>query len=230
MLMKKENLMKILIYSFIFIGPFIFMETMWITRNFVKTKKIIPLQEISGNSSFDIMKPTTDIFNSCGNFCRSFGGDWIRWNPSSAMSWFSTEEYLNHMNFERPGIEVFPKHIQHDKEKINKLKQARKAWWKSTDKLATKIEKVNATNEAIHIFNTLKQDIYINHPFLFHVKARFIYSFNLLYESSTYYFPYTFAEGNIFEKLIKIMAKSFIILYLLFHLYSSHFILLNIEI
>ena len=57
------------------------------------------------------------------------------------------------------------------------------------------------------IFNTLKQDIYINHPFLFHVKARFIYSFNLLYESSTYYFPYTFAEGNIFEKLIKIIAR-----------------------
>ena len=50
----------------------------------------------------------------------------IRWNPSSAMSWFSAEEYLKHVNFERPGIEVFPKHIQHDKEKINKLNKLEK--------------------------------------------------------------------------------------------------------
>ena len=112
------------------------------------------------------------------------------------------------MNFERPGIEVFPKHIQKDVKKIEKLKQARQAWWISIDKLSTKTERENSTKEAIIIFNDLKQDIYITHPFLFHISSRFIYSFNLLYESSTYYFPYTFAEANIFEQFIKIIARA----------------------
>ena len=207
LLMKKETLKKVTIHYLIFISPFIFLEAAWITRNYVKTEKIIMMQEIASESSIDVMKPTKDIFNSCANFCKSFGGDYIRWNPNSAMAWFSTEEYLNHMNFERPGIEVFPKHVQYDKNKIEKLKQARQAWWTSLDKLATKTERENATKEAIYIFNTLKQDIYTNHPFLFHISSRFIYSFNLLFESSTYYFPYTFAEANIFEKLIKILAR-----------------------
>ena len=60
---KKDKLIKSTIYILIFIGPFIFLETIWITRNYVKTEKIIPLQEIASKSTFDIMKPSKDIFN-----------------------------------------------------------------------------------------------------------------------------------------------------------------------
>lgn len=204
---KCKKVKEIVTYVGLFLCPFIFLESAWVIRNFSKTNKILLTQEIKGQNAIDIMDNQDDIFYSAVNFCKSFGGDYTRWNPSSAMAWFSTEEYLNHMNFERPGIEVFPKHIQKNVKKIEKLKQARQAWWTSLEKLATKTERKKATKEAIIIFNDLKQDIYNNHPFLFHISSRFIYSFNLLYESSTYYFPYTFAEANIIEKLIKILAR-----------------------
>jgi hypothetical protein len=208
LLTLKWKAIKILKTALIFFIPFLVLEALWVSRNYYKTNELIFTQQLKGQNAIDIMENQNDIFYSVVNFCKSFGGDYIRWNPNSAMAWFSTEEYLQHMNFKRPGLEVFPKHIQDDKNKIEELKQARQAWWSSQEKLATKMQRENATKEAIYIFNTLKQDIYTNHTFLFHISSRFIYSFNLLYESSTYYFPYTFAEANIFEKFIKIVARA----------------------
>lgn len=207
LLKTKTTFKKVIIHYLIFISPFILLEAAWITRNYVKTDRIIILQEIASEASTDIMKPSKNIFISCVNFCKSFGGDIVRWNPNSAMSWFSTEEYLNHMNFKRPSLEVFPKHIQFDIKKTEQLKLAREAWWNLQDEFITISEREKAIEEAINIFNSLKKDIYLNHPFLFYVKSRLLFSFNLLYESSTYYFPYTFAKANIFEKLIKITAS-----------------------
>ena len=79
------------------------------------------------------MTENKSVFHSAVNFCKSFGGDWISWNPNSSIAWFSTEEYLNHMNFKRPKEDVFPHHISSDKIKIEKLKLARSLWWESLD-------------------------------------------------------------------------------------------------
>ena len=67
------------------------------------------------------MTENKSVFHSAVNFCKSFGGDWISWNPNSSIAWFSTEEYLNHMNFKRPKEDVFPHHISWIKLKLKNL-------------------------------------------------------------------------------------------------------------
>ena len=51
-------------------------------------------EEMKGHTDINIMNQNNDIYNSCINFCKSFGGDWIHWNPKSTMAWFSTDDYL----------------------------------------------------------------------------------------------------------------------------------------
>ena len=60
---------------------------------------------------------------------------------------------------------------------------------------------------AISIFDSIKKDNYENHSFLFHIGSRFLVSYNLLFESSTYHIPYSFENANLFEKIIKINTR-----------------------
>ena len=133
----KTPIKKALFKSLILLAPFILMESTWITRNYIKTERFIPFQEIA-RSDINIMNQREDIYNSCINFCKSFGGDWIQWNPESTMAWFYSDEYLKNMNFKRPGIEVFPRHIQENPKLPQELKKARTYWFMSKEQTTTK--------------------------------------------------------------------------------------------
>ena len=200
---RKKAIFKLLI----FITPFILMESIWVARNYVKTERIIPLQEMKGHTDINIMNQNNDIYNSCINFCKSFGGDWIHWNPKSTMAWFSTDDYLKTMNFKRPGIEVFPKHIQENPKAIENLEKARNFWFISKDESISEYKRKIYIKNAISIFDSLKKDNYENHSFLFHIGSRFLVSYNLLFGSSTYHIPYSFENANLFEKIIKINSR-----------------------
>lgn len=203
----KTPLKKVLIKLLILITPFTVMESIWVTRNYVKTDRFIPFQEIGGASDNNIMNPRKEIYSSCVNFCKSFGGDWIQWNPKSTMAWFYTDDYLKSMNFKRPGIEVFPRHIQENPKMLEELKKARTYWFMSEDETITKENKEIYIEKAIFIFDSLKRDTYENHSFLFHIGSRYNAACNLLFGSSTYYIPYSFDEANLLEKVIKINSR-----------------------
>ena len=203
----KTPVKKALFKFLILIAPFILMESTWIVRNYIKTDRFIPFQEIVGASDINIMNQRKDIYKSCVNFCKSFGGDWIQWNPKSTMAWFYTDKYLKNMNFKRPGIEVFPRHIQENPKMLEELTKARTYWFMSLDSSKTKYKREIYIENAVTIFDALKRDIYENHSFLYHIGSRFKTSYNLLFGSSTYYIPYSFDNASFIEKIIKINSR-----------------------
>ena len=203
----KTPIKKALFKFLILLAPFILMESTWITRNYIKTERFIPFQEIVGASDINIMNPRKDIYSSCVNFCKSFGGDWVQWNPKSTMAWFYTDKYLKTMNFKRPGIEVFPRHIQENPKMLEELTKARNYWFMSLDVSNTKEKREIYIENAVTIFDAIKRDIHENHSFLYHIGSRFKTSYNLLFGSSTYYIPYSFDNASFIEKIIKINSR-----------------------
>ena len=61
------------------------------------------------------------------------------------------------MNFTRPEIDVFPKHIRTDENKIKKLKEARQLWWNSLDESINLDQREKCKNKCIKIFNSEKK-------------------------------------------------------------------------
>lgn len=165
------------------------MEGIWIIRNYYHTKEFIPLQEVTGAD------PNGNNFHSSRvEFCQSFGGDWIRWNPNAAMLWFEDSSYLREMGFKRPHDDVFPKFIFQNACTINELREIRNLNWAGN------------RDEARSRLKLISSKIKKNHPIQANVINRLKYSYGLFFESPTYYYPYSFEGANWLEKGIKLIS------------------------
>lgn len=186
---ERKNAFYLVKYIMIFGSSFFLLETAWIIRNKIKTDKLIYFQEIGAISLDD-----NNSFHSKIRFCQAFGGDWVRWNPKSAILWFENDEYLEEMKFVRPKDNIFPDFIFNNDLTIEKLKIARK------------LNLEGEESKAIKIINEFTYNIKQNNPLQYHLISRIKYSLNLFFQSPTYYFPYSFNESNLFEKAIKLIC------------------------
>lgn len=193
-LVRRMNNLKIVFnHLFLFCLPFIIMETMWIARNEMVADKLIFTQEIKG-APISINKYDNSKFLATVNLCKAVGGDCVYWNPNSMINWFNSDSYLTKMGFERPSDDILPKILFTKELTIDKLKLARQHLWDENE------------NEGIEIINDFKMNVIKNHPFHCHVTSRLLFAKNLLFQTPTYYFPYSFNEANLLEKFIKIIA------------------------
>ena len=188
-----NNLKIVFNHLFLFCLPFIIMETMWIARNEMVADKLIFTQEIKG-APISINKYDNSKFLATVNLCKAVGGDCVYWNPNSMINWFNSDSYLTKMGFERPSDDILPKILFTKELTIDKLKLARQHLWDENE------------NEGIEIINDFKMNVIKNHPFHCHVTSRLLFAKNLLFQTPTYYFPYSFNEANLLEKFIKIIA------------------------
>ena len=195
------------------VAPFLILEGIWIFRNYYNTSEFIPLQEVKSPN------PQAHNFLSARiEFCQSFGGDWVRWNPNSAMFWFEDSSYINEMGFNRPQDAVFPKFIFSKSCSLNELKEIRNLNWNGNPDEATRRLKL--------ISSKIKE----NHPIQANVINRLKYSYGLFFESPTYYFPYAFEGASWFEKGIKLLSLFMCILAVVVPLFFLPFYLFKFKI
>ena len=199
------QLKKVITLLLIFSAPFFILESIWVIRNKQVTSEIIFTQQMKG-ASINVLKPSTSPHYSCVNFLKSFGGDWVKWNPSSEISWFSSEIFLKKNGFERPKDNIFPDFIFNKNLTINKLKEARILMWELENTNTSANEKILKSKAACEIFDEFKRNIYKNNTLTFYVTSRLKYTYKLLFSSSTYYYPYSFSDASILEKALKIMS------------------------
>lgn len=99
---KLNNIFK---YNFIFLLPFIIFECFWIPRNYINTKKIIPLQDAyvpgqkfgySSGCDIDCIAKFSVI--EIRKLISSWGGNSIWYKPGSEMHWFLSYKPLDFKN------------------------------------------------------------------------------------------------------------------------------------
>lgn len=106
--------------SLYYLTPIIICISIWTTRNFNLTNKLIPLQ-----TSMDFRKDTNS-FSRIYDFIESFGGSAVFWSEKTHGTWFRSEVQLNKINIQRPPIKIFPTRIFNDSLTRDSLILARK--------------------------------------------------------------------------------------------------------
>ena len=207
---QKQSIKNSIKVIFLFSVPFIVFESIWISRNALATSEFIPIQQIKGapielddNITFDLSSPA----RSCVNFLKSFGGNWIRWNPNSERAWFNNADYNNKMGFivNQDINKVFPNWIYTEYLTSDLLIDARKDWHKSLDlSLSNNIRKEHA-KEASLVFIAFKNNIIKNHVYRYQFTSRLNYFKNLFIHSGTYYVPFSFKGSPLLVKFTKIL-------------------------
>lgn len=206
---NKKILSAVKLFS-IFILPFILFESFWVIRNKSVADKFIFLQEMGRPALHQ-----NDIFSCKIRFCQAFGGDYARWNPKSAILWFENDQYLKKMKFDRPDDSVFPDYIFSENSTLNDLKDAREHIWRGNE------------DQAIKIINKMTKKIKENNPIHYYFLSRIKYSWNLFFQSPTYYYPYSFNNANFTEKAIKLSSLIIYIIIVLTPLFFLPFYFIN---
>lgn len=202
---EKSKLSSIVRLCFLFSLPFIVLESIWVVRNYNATSKFIPLQQIKG-FPINVSNNSENPMKECVSFVKSFGGNWVKWNPKSEMAWFNSVAYNTENGFkvESNIIEVFPDWIFTDKLDSNYLKEAKLVWNASKQQGIQESEKLNLEFKAAGILGEFKQNIIQNHAVQYHLLSRLKCFKDFFLHTGTYYFPYGFGEVGLVGKLIKI--------------------------
>jgi hypothetical protein len=202
---EKLKLTSIVRLCFLFSLPFIILESIWVVRNYNATSKFIPLQQIRG-FPINISNNSENPMKECVSFIKSFGGNWVKWNPKSEMAWFNSIAYNTENGFkvEKYVIDVFPNWIFTDKLDSNYLKEAKIIWNTSKKEGLIESDKLKLEYKAASILSEFKQNIIQNHPIQYHLLSRLKCFKDFFLHTGTYYFPYGFNEVGLVGKLIKI--------------------------
>lgn len=179
---KKENFKKFVFSFFIFVSPFVLIESIWIVRNFSQFKKFIPLE-----TSFLSM---SEMQLETRNFIRHYGGEPIEWNTNADGTWFESDMILNEMKIKRPNDAIFPGFIFENGMTIDSLRIVRAAWNCYSNDSISKDSLAKIEENAYRVITKFDQVLKENHTFRYYFLSRMI-SVGL-----TYYQP-----GSLFKSV-----------------------------
>ena len=149
----------------LFVLPFLIIETLWISRNYYLTSKIIPLQTAG---------PFTDKYDYYSSkFIKSFGMD----ASGDEQAWFLNDKLIKDFNKVRPNDDIFPKYIYTDNLNLDSLKLARYYLWQGEDKTLSNQEREYYYEKSDNI---LKKFINSHSFFTTEIKSRFILLYKFL--------------------------------------------------
>lgn len=172
---KKENFKKFVFSFFIFVSPFVVIESIWIVRNFSQFNKFIPLE-----TSFLSM---SEMQLETRNFIRHYGGEPIEWNTNADGTWFESDLILNDMKIKRPNDAIFPSFIFENGMTMDSLKIVRAAWNCYGNDSISKDSLVKIEDNALRVVNKFDGILKENHTFRYYFLSR------LISIGSTYYQP-----------------------------------------
>lgn len=202
--LNRQRAWKIVLkYSLVFILFFAIIDTIWIARNYIRDKKIIPLQ----GTLYMGGKPSEAYLNF-RKLVASFGGDALEWNPGCEGMWFQTDEFINKHGFVRPPDSVFPEVIFSDEFTIDSLKKMRTELWMSKDMNLNQNDReyydsVFSSKATCFISNFKKQN-----PVYYYLKAPMKLTFRFIWQPFTYYQPFT--SNNYNNYYAQVLLKSLI--------------------
>ena len=208
---KRPKQIKTL-YFLIFLSSFMVLDSIWISRNYIISKKIIPLQ----SSIYKGLK-FNKLMNSYFDFIKSFGGDVVVWQNGATL-WFETDEFGEKIGIERPKYdEVFPNELRRQIEKV-KIEKIRKLFlsldYDNNPKTAVLYPKnisgnVFKNTELEHklssFFDAEKQKYIKNNLFHYYFISKFRILKRFIFHPYTYMHPNSFQNSNFLMKAYKIL-------------------------
>ena len=150
-------------YSFLFILPFFICETLWVTRNYSYTGKVILFQTATPQ--------TYDIKNE---FLKSFGMN-LMYDAEGA--WFLTDKQIKRWETVRPNDNIFPEYIFTQNLSLDSLKYARYCLWQTENEHVCFRERLIYKHKANAIFSKF---IDAHSFFTTQIYSRFVLLFRFL--------------------------------------------------
>ena len=200
------------IHFLIFLSSFMLFDSIWISRNYIINKKIIPLQStIYKGLKFN------KLMSSYFDFIKSFGGDAVAWQNGASL-WFESDEFGKKIGIERPKYdEVFPNELkkQIEKEKIEKIRKLFLSLDYDNDpktavlypkKMSGNIVKNTELEHQLSSFFNAEKEKYIeNNLFHYYFVSKFRILKRFIFHPYTYMHPKSLQSSNFLLKAYKIL-------------------------
>tara|TARA_B100001094_G_C18185288_1_gene803416 strand:+ start:1061 stop:2602 length:1542 start_codon:yes stop_codon:yes gene_type:complete len=238
----------------IYLLPFFLLESIWVTRNYLVTGTFVPFQQIGTakwtekkdglNAVKEVEFQSETNFNSSYKedleflkgecnfhelyFVKTFGGNWVSWNPNSAIFWLKPHSEQLELTKEIPSLEkAFPDFIFNDEKGLTKdlLIDAKKYKETFFDRKASDSIRVVAGKKYFEILSSFKENLKET-PLNTLMKSKLFLTRQWLFSSGTYQIPYSFSSAGIVGKLIKLKAMIFYYLIVVTGLISIFLLLL----
>ncbi|MDP2921175.1 MAG: hypothetical protein Q8O12_02220 [Candidatus Omnitrophota bacterium] len=199
----KYNYYKIAKGVFIFLLPFLLIESVWIARNYKVHRAIIPMQT-------HLMYPdqiNDKVFMSLFLFVQSWGGDFSWWDPKAEINWF---EYIdNREDLKRQIKNVdFPKYIYTSKFDNKDLLAIKEYIALLKDKSLPKDKRDEYAQIVANSVNEYTHSIKKEKPYVYYVYAPLRLFVKFLFHSGTYnLFNRTYAKLNVIELMFKVLMS-----------------------
>ena len=185
----------------IFLLPFLLIDGAWVARNYKFYGRIIPLQKSTNYSESE----KDIILMSLWEFLKSWGGDYVHWNPKAEITWFDYESNVGSIKKQEKDVE-FPKYIYTSKFNYDSLVNVKKYIAFSKDESLPAGERIKFRQLAADKLHEYADSIKEEKPYLYYVYAPLQLFKKFLFHSGTYnLFNKTVKELNIIELLFKFL-------------------------
>ncbi|MDB5283627.1 MAG: hypothetical protein JWO06_2702 [Bacteroidota bacterium] len=160
---RNKNLKLAIVYG----SSFLLMDSLWLIRNYVNEKRIIPLQStvVWYKSEFKSLEGQVD-------FIHQFGFHFIYWSPTSQHTWFMSDEEAAKLEVKRPGKEAFPARTFNGGLTYDSLLAARANILCAFDSSQTRAARFSCDSEALRILNKFSSNLRSNRPMDYYVLNR----------------------------------------------------------
>jgi len=182
-----------LIYSSLFVIPFVIAETVWISRNYYSKQEFIPLE--SGLTSYG--KLYSNGWQSIRQMIYGWGEETAAFEPNSISRWIRDENMDKSFDF--PGS-IF-KNVDYNSNEITELKSIYKKYQNSSS------HSMDAYLDTLIVAkaDSIRNIYAINNPFEYNVIAPIKASQRLIFKSGSGYLPLpSFSQMSFFQKMIKV--------------------------
>jgi len=203
----------------LYILPFILFETFWLSYNFNRYHQFVPLQK----HFYSLHLTRDELSISLVEFLKSWGGDFVYWNPSAEIVWF---QYLESVTY-KIGKELiekisFPKYIYTSKFDYDDLVQLRLRILSATSSGGSLTYKKLQYNLCAMKLREYTSSIKREKPIVYYVYAPLRLFWKFLFHSGTYnLLNKPFKELNHFALIFKIVMSSLYIFIVLGGLFGG---------
>ncbi|MBS1634822.1 MAG: hypothetical protein JST26_02795 [Bacteroidetes bacterium] len=200
---KKITLSKSLATLLVFSSGFILVDSCWITRNYGKYARIIPLQKAVyyETANNDYLEPLSE-------FVTAFGGNMYFWDPDAEIRWFNFRKDAIHIESSRPP--ELPENIytsQFNRDSLLNLKK------RITEAESGKFspEEERKINEGIGATcRRYEQSLKAERPELYYVTSRLKAAYRFVFSNGTYnLFNEPFRQLNVLKVCVRFFYEGF---------------------
>jgi hypothetical protein len=182
--------------------PFLLFELFWVSFNYKKHQKFIPLQ-----SSLFVLSEGS-VRHNLFMLLIAYGGDIVPWNDGAETNWFYNFNSIKTANsFEMEKKFPFPESLLQKTNTIDTFYRCKTLIHQYQDD-TTIVNKDSLRNAFAGLSQRMIVNLKKDYPFYYYVTKRFILLKKFAVNKGTYFlYPESFSQLNIIQKIYKIIAS-----------------------